>query len=140
MTRKGVLTLEDDPLALTKLAKRNTCLIQDMSQTGFLLLSTADFTIGQVVDFSCELLPEQVLECKVEVVHIGDSVIGTKIVKVDAQGKALIQAFLREQFTERMNNGMKSESDSSASRKQPAGMDASRGAPSRSWFSKKRVR
>lgn len=135
VTRKGVLTVEDDPLALTSLAKQNTCLIQDMSQTGFLLLSTADFTVGQILDFSCELLPGQVLECKVEVMHIGDSVIGTRIAYIDEEGKALCQAFLREQFSTRMEQGI--EASSPASRKAGNAPDPVQGKSSRSWFSKR---
>jgi len=134
------LTAENDPLALTSLPIQYTCLIQDMSQTGFLLLSTAQFSGGQVLDFNCELLPGQVLECKVEVVHVGDSVIGTKIVDIDADGKAICQAFLREQFSRRMEKGIESASTGTARRKSDNSTEGAKEKASRPWFSKRRAR
>ena len=99
VTRRGVLTVEDDASALTTLDERFPCLIQDMSQGGFLLLCTEQFSVGQVLHFSCELLPEQVLECKIKVMHVGDSIIGAKIVDIDDRGIELCQLFLRDQVS-----------------------------------------
>ncbi len=73
--------------------------MQDMSHGGFLLLCTEQLSVGQVLHFSCELLPEQMLECKIEVMHVGDSIIGAKIVDIDDKGIELCQLFLRDQYS-----------------------------------------
>ncbi len=135
VTRKGVLTVEDDPLALTALAHQYTCLIQDMSQTGFLLLSTEKFWTGQILGFRCELLPGRVLECKVEVVHVGDSVVGAKIVEIDAEGSELCKAFLRDQFTTNRANNIARESPARKKQGDPYGIAQNKRA--RGWFSRK---
>jgi hypothetical protein len=99
ITRRGVLTAEDDASALTTLDERFPCLIEDMSHGGFLLMCTERFSVGQVLNFSCELLPEQMLECKIKVMHVGDSIMGVKIVDIDDKGIELCQLFLRDQFS-----------------------------------------
>ncbi len=135
VTRKGVLKVEDDPLALTELAQQYTCLIQDMSQTGFLLLSTQHFMIGQILGFSCELLPERVLECKVEVVHVGDSVVGAKIVEIDDEGTELCQAFLRDQFTTSRENNIARVGSARKKQGDPSAVTQNKRA--RSWFTRR---
>ncbi len=118
ITRRGVLTAEDDASALTTLDERFPCLIQDMSHGGFLLLCTEQFSVGQVLHFSCELLPEQVLECKIKVMHVGDSIMGVKIVDIDDRGIELCQLFLRDQFsTQRLKKIIASISSEVAKRK-----------------------
>ena len=138
VTRKGVLTTEDDPLALTALAQQYTCLIQDMSQTGFLLLTTEKFWTGQILGFSCELLPTRMLECKVEVVHVGDSVIGAKIVEIDDEGIELCKDFLRDQFSTRhANNSIGRSSPASARKKQGDSSAITQNKRARNWFTRK---
>lgn len=92
------MTVEDDASALTPLDERYPCLIEDMSHGGFLLVCSERFSLGQVLNFSCELLPEKMLACKLKVVHVGDSIIGTKIVEIDDKSIELCQVFLRNQF------------------------------------------
>ena len=118
VTRRGVLTAGDDASALTNLDERFPCLIEDMSHGGFLLLCTQQFSVGQVLHFSCELLPEQVLECKIKVMHVDYSVIGAKIVDIDDRGIELCQLFLRDQFsTQRLKKIIASMSSEVAKRK-----------------------
>jgi hypothetical protein len=135
VTRKGVLTSEDDPLALTALAQQYTCLIQDMSQTGFLLLTTEKFWTGQILGFRCELLPERVLECKVEVVHVGDSVVGAKIVEIDNEGAEICKAFLRDQFSTSRANDIARASAARKKQGEPSAITQNKRA--RSWFTRK---
>jgi hypothetical protein len=106
-----------------------------MSQTGFLLLSTQHFTIGQILGFRCELLPERVLECKVEVVHLGDSVVGAKIVEIDDEGSELCKAFLREEFTTNERNIVARPSSSRKKQGDPSEITQNKRA--RGWFSRK---
>jgi len=140
VTRKGVLTAGHDALALTSMEERFTCLIQDMSPSGFLLLCTEPFLAGQVLDFSCELFPEQVLECKVEVVHVGESVVGAKIVEIDDRGIELCQLFLREEFSARRQKSIGPVSKAPARGKTGNPSTIARDKASRGWFLKKRSR
>ncbi len=136
VTRKGVLTSEDDPLALTALAEQNTCLIQDMSETGFLLLTTERFWEGQILGFRCELLPGRVLECKVEVVHVGDSVIGTKVVEIDDAGVELCKAFLRDQFSTSRDQDVARAAPARKKQGDPSAA-ITQNKRARSWFTRK---
>jgi hypothetical protein len=99
ITRRGVLTAEDDASVLTTTDNQFPCLIEDMSHGGFLLVCTEKFTVGQILHFSCELLPEQTLDCKIKVMHVGDSTIGTKIVDIDDKSIEICQSFLRNQHS-----------------------------------------
>lgn len=91
VTRRGALAAGEE---------RFPCVIQDMSDSGFLIMCTRPLILGQVLQFKCELFPEKVLECVIEVVHSSDDGIGTKIVEVDEKGAQLIQNFLQEHFTD----------------------------------------
>ena len=91
VTRRGALTAGDE---------RFPCVVQDMSDNGFLIMCTRPLIVGQVLHFKCELFPDKVLECMIEVVHIGDAEVGTKIVEIDEKGGQLIQLFLQEHFTD----------------------------------------
>ena len=35
------------------------CVVQDMSDSGFLILCSKDLSVGQVLEFRCELFPEK---------------------------------------------------------------------------------
>ena len=99
VTKRGLLTSTDDPYALTQADERFPCLIQNMSETGFLLMCTRQLELGQILDLRCELFPQKVLECKLEVVHVGDSVIGTRIVDISASSASLCKSFLDGHFS-----------------------------------------
>ncbi len=77
------------------------CLIEDMSHGGFLLVCSEPFEQGQILNFSCELLPEQQLDCNIQVMHQGDSVLGAKIVEIDDKGIEMCKEFLRTQIAMR---------------------------------------
>ena len=79
------------------------CLIQDMSGSGFLVLCSREVVVGQVLDFRCELFPGKRLECKIEVRHVSDAGVGTRIVEIDQRGADLCQLYLQEQYSERLN-------------------------------------
>ena len=79
------------------------CLIVDMSDGGILLMSNREFPIGQILAFKSELFPDRVLECKVEVMHVDDTRLGTKIIEVSDAGRKLCQAYLEEQYAERLD-------------------------------------
>jgi hypothetical protein len=78
------------------------CLIVDMSDNGILLMSNREFPVGQILTFKAELFPEKFLACKVEVVHVDDTRLGTKIIEIDKSGFKLCQAYLEEQYAVRL--------------------------------------
>ena len=80
------------------------CIVQDMSDSGFLILCGKDLSVGQVLDFRCELFPEKTLNCKIEVRHISPSGMGTKIIEIDKRGTGLIELYLQEQYSLKLNS------------------------------------
>ncbi len=91
VTRRGALTAGGESFP---------CVVQDMSDNGFLLMCARPLIIGQTLQFRCELFPAQVLECMIEVVHVGEAGVGTKIIEIDDSGGKLVQLFLQEHFTD----------------------------------------
>lgn len=79
------------------------CLIQDMSSNGFLLMCGRDLEVGQILEFRCQLFPDKLLTCKLEVRHVSDGGIGTKVVDIDPKGTDLCQLFLQEQYSHSLN-------------------------------------
>ena len=80
------------------------CLIVDMSDSGILMMSNREIPVGQVLDFRCEFFPNQYLECKLEIVHVDDTRLGTKIVEIDEKGISLCKLFLEEQYAQKMES------------------------------------
>ena len=80
------------------------CVVQDMSDSGFLLLCTKELSVGQALEFRCELFPEKTLNCKIEVRHISPSGMGTKVTEIDPRGTSLIQLYLQEQYSLKLNS------------------------------------
>src|ERR1700694_2541725 len=71
------------------------CLIEDFSTGGFLIMSNQEFFfVGQILELKCELYPEKVLLCKIEIRHIDDTCLGTKIVEINKDGTVLLNQFL----------------------------------------------
>jgi PilZ domain len=79
------------------------CMVQDMSDSGLLMLSGQELAVGQVLDFKCELFPEKTLKCKVEIKHVSATGAGAKIVEVDKRGAGLIELYLQEQYSLKMH-------------------------------------
>ena len=79
------------------------CMVLDMSDDGFLMVCNKDLSVGQILDFKCELFPAKVLDCKLQIRHFSDTGLGTKIVQIDPKGHNLCQLFLQEQYSEKLN-------------------------------------
>lgn len=79
------------------------CLVQEMSKKGFFLVSSRAHTVGQSLDLRCALYPEKNFECKLEVMHVNEAGIGTRIVAIDQKGSDLCQLYLQEQYADRLN-------------------------------------
>jgi len=80
------------------------CVVQDMSDSGFLILCSKELSVGQVLDFRCELFPEKTLNCKIQIKHINGSGMGTKVVEIDTRGIRLIELYLQEQYSLKLNS------------------------------------
>lgn len=80
------------------------CMVQDMSDSGFFIFCSKDLSVGEVLGFRCELFPEKTLNCKIEVRHISPSGMGTKITEIDKRGTSLVQLYLQEQYSLKLNS------------------------------------
>ena len=72
-------------------------MVQNMSDSGFLILCSKEVPVGQVLEFRCQLFPEKTLNCKIEVRHISPRGMGTKVVEIDNRGSSLVKLYLEEQ-------------------------------------------
>ena len=80
------------------------CVVQDMSDSGFLILCSKVVSVGQVLEFRCELFPEKTLKCKIEIRHVSAAGMGTKVTEIDKRGTSLVQLYLQEQYSLKLNN------------------------------------
>ena len=92
-SRKGTLTHN---------GQSSACVVQDVSTTGFLVMATRPFAVGDVLELKSELLPGQSLECKVEVRHITDDCLGTRIVEISDTNARVCKQFVEEHYSERL--------------------------------------
>ena len=92
-SRKGTLTLGGTSSA---------CLVQDVSTKGFLIMATKSFNVGDVLELRSELFPGKTLECKIEVRHITDECLGTRIVEISESSARLCQQLIEEQYADRL--------------------------------------
>jgi hypothetical protein len=80
------------------------CVVRDMSDSGFLILCSKELSVGQVLEFRCELFPEKTLNCRIEIRHISSSGMGTKITEIDKRGNSLLLLYLQEQYSLKLNS------------------------------------
>ena len=77
-----------------------------MSDGGFLIMPTVTLEEGQVLDFGFELYPGKSIECKIEVKHVGDSGVGTRIKEIDDEGARLCQLYLQEHYSGKLDRAV----------------------------------
>lgn len=75
------------------------CLIQDISSTGFQIMTTSCVAVGDVLELKCELYRERFLQCKIEVRHISDMCLGTRVVEMSNTGLMLCRQFIDERVS-----------------------------------------
>ena len=80
------------------------CTVQDMSDSGFLIMCGKELAVGQVLEFRCQLFPERTLNCKIEVRHVSHKGMGTKVVEIDNRGTSLVKLYLEEQYSLKLNS------------------------------------
>lgn len=109
-TRKGRELRAGARLAVKERASLSTgdawfpCVIQDMSDGGFLISCGKELAVGQVLELKCELFPDRTLNCKVEVRHLSPAGTGAKVVEIDGRGTRLIELYLQEQYSLKLNS------------------------------------
>ena len=79
------------------------CLLQNFSSKGFFIISNQQFAVGQFLDLKCELYPGKFVHCRVEVKHIAETCVGTKILSISEEGRALLQQFLQEYYWSKLD-------------------------------------
>src|SRR2546423_8217230 len=84
-------------------ANASPCLIEDFSSKGFFIISNYQFSVGQILELKCEVYPQKTLECKIEIRHINDTCLGTMIVDISKEGSALLEQFLQEYYSLKLN-------------------------------------
>jgi len=80
------------------------CVVQDMSDSGFLIMCSQELAVGQVLEFRCVLFPEKTLNCRIQVRHISPRGVGTKVVEIGERGANLIKLYLEEQYSLKLNS------------------------------------
>lgn len=79
------------------------CMVMEMSDHGLSIICMNKLSVGQVLLFRCQLYPDKNLVCKLEVKHVSEAGMGTKIVGIDKRGASLFQSYLQEMYSERLN-------------------------------------
>ena len=59
-------------------------------------MTTTDVAVGDILELKCEFYPDRFLQCKIEVRHITDMCLGTKIVEISDAGRMLCRQFIDE--------------------------------------------
>jgi hypothetical protein len=73
------------------------CLIQNMCSRGFLIKSSKELPVGDVLKLTCELYPERTVECTVQVRHVNRDCLGARVIEISEDGQLLCRRFLEEQ-------------------------------------------
>jgi hypothetical protein len=89
VSKKGILKYQDQQFP---------CILQDMSDNGCMLMCTRTLSVGQILDFECEVYPSKVIRCKLEIMHASDEDVGTRILEIDSESIKIVQLFLQENF------------------------------------------
>ena len=77
-------------------------LIQDVSDTGVLLVCSKEFAPGQVLTLSMQLSPGTFVNCEIEVRHSSDMGTGARIVSMDEKNRQAYERYLQEYFSHQL--------------------------------------
>jgi hypothetical protein len=81
---------------LTLGGKSAACLIQNMCSRGFLIKSSKELPVGQLVHLTCQLSPETCIECEVQVRHVNRDCLGAKVIAMSDEGRTICRRYLQE--------------------------------------------
>jgi hypothetical protein len=82
-----------------------SCVVQDLSTKGFLIMCTRPFPVGTELELKSELYPERFMTCKIRVRHVSDMCLGTEIVEMSESSLRLCREFIEEHYSERPKFG-----------------------------------
>ena len=77
---------------------RFTCLVQDVSEKGMLVICNYDLEIGLELDIRFELQPGMPYQARVKVRHFKDGCFGAEILEADPQSAENWTKFLESNF------------------------------------------
>ncbi|HYC45228.1 MAG TPA: PilZ domain-containing protein [Burkholderiales bacterium] len=81
------------------------CVIQDISTKGFLIMCTKPFAVGDVLELKSELYPGKFVTCSIEVRHVTDTCMGTRILDINPASLNVCRQFIEEHYSERLKFG-----------------------------------
>lgn len=74
------------------------CLVEDMNERGFQVLSIATPEVGDQMRFTLRVSPDVQLSCLIEVRHVAsDGFLGARIVTIDAADASVLRRLINEQ-------------------------------------------
>ena len=73
------------------------CIIVDASESGFAMVCTRPLAREQILDFRCDLDPETVFECKVEIRHLNSDGAGVMITDIEPEALMSWKLYLKRQ-------------------------------------------
>ena len=77
-------------------------LIQDVSDTGVLLVCSKEFQPGQVLTLSLQLSASNFVDCEIEVRHSNELGTGARIVSMDEKNRQAYERYLQEFFSQQL--------------------------------------
>ncbi len=83
--------------------KMYKALVQDLSDSGMLLICSREFAVGDILGVHLNLAPGVAVDCEVEVRHSTELGTGVKIDYMDEQNRNNYQGYLQEFFSQQLN-------------------------------------
>ena len=83
--------------------KTYKALVQDLSDSGMLLVCSREFGVGDILGVHLNLAPGVTVDCEVEVRHSAELGTGVKIDYMDDANRKNYQAYLQEFFSQQLN-------------------------------------
>jgi hypothetical protein len=78
-------------------------LVQDLSDSGMLLICNREFAVGDILGVHLNLAPGVAVDCEVEVRHSSELGTGAKIDFMDDLNRKNYQSYLQEFFSHQLN-------------------------------------
>jgi hypothetical protein len=75
-----------------------------MCSRGFLIRASEELPVGRVLALTCELYPECIIECTVQVRHVNRDCLGAKVVEMGDEQRILCRKFLEEQTAAKLTS------------------------------------
>jgi hypothetical protein len=76
----------------------SACLIENMSQRGFLLECLDEFVVGQRLQLTSTFGAGETIHCQIEVRHVDGSSVGAVIVAIDERSARLCREMIEEYY------------------------------------------